>query len=82
VLDAPGEDVCDRLDTAMGMPRKPSEIVLRNIIPEVVEQKKRIEIGCVVESKGSPQMHARTFESRFCFNKSLNGPDRHISPHF
>src|SRR5450755_335131 len=77
VLDGPGEDVCDRLDAAVGMPWKAGEIVLRNIIAEVIEEEKRIEVGGVVESKGSPQMHARAFERRFCFNESLNRPDGH-----
>src|SRR5271155_164457 len=60
VLHRSGEDIRDRLDTAMRMPWKSRQIIRRNIVAEVIQQQKRIEVGCVAETKSPPQMHART----------------------
>ena len=51
VLDAAGEDVGNRFDPAMGMPRKPGEVVGGVVVPEVVEQKKGIEVCRLAETR-------------------------------
>src|SRR5713101_6589255 len=59
------------------MPRKAGQIVLWNIIAEIVQQEERIEVFCVSEAECTPEMHTRTFKSRFRFDKPLNRSDRH-----
>jgi hypothetical protein len=44
VLNASCENVRNRFDTAVRVPRKARQIILRNVVPKVVEQKKWIEI--------------------------------------
>jgi hypothetical protein len=43
VLDSAGEHVGDGLDSPMRVPRKPCQVIFRNIIAEIIEQQKRIE---------------------------------------
>ena len=45
VFDGSGKHVGDGLDAAMGMPREAGQIILRNIVAEVIEQKERVEVG-------------------------------------
>src|SRR6267142_194266 len=78
VLHGPRQDVCDGLDSAVGMPREPRQIVLRNVIAEVIEKEKRVEIGCVAKSERATQVHARAFQGWLGFDKSLNGSKGHI----
>ena len=61
MLDGSGEDVGDRLDAAVRMPRKTREIIFRNVIAEIVQQKKRVEVGSVAEAERAAQVHARAF---------------------
>src|ERR1700736_76233 len=72
------QDVCYCLDSAMRVPRKTRQIVLGNVIAEVVEKKKRVEVGGVAESERAAQVHTRAFECRLGLNKPLDGPNRHI----
>jgi hypothetical protein len=47
------------------MPGKAREIIFRNVITEIVEQEKGIEVGSIAETEGAAEMNARAFESRF-----------------
>src|SRR5207248_2129222 len=78
VVYRPGQDVGDRLNAAMRMPRETGKIIFRDIVAEVIQQEKRIEIVGIPETKCAPQMHARTFESGFRLDQALNRPDRHL----
>src|SRR5437870_6952219 len=78
MLHGSRQDVCDGLDSAVGMPREPRQIVLWNVIAEVVEKEKRVEIGCIAESERTTQVHARTFQGWLGFDESLNGSKGHI----
>src|SRR5579871_4964154 len=80
VFDGPGEDVGDCLDAAVGMPGKAGKIVLGNIVAEVIEQQKRVEIGGIRVAEGAAQVDAGAFEGRLRFNYSLHGSYGHIRP--
>ena len=53
MVDRAGQDVCNGLDAAMGMPGKPGQIIGRPVVAEIVEQQK----GSV--SAVSPKPNAR-----------------------
>jgi hypothetical protein len=59
MLDSSSENVGDRLDSAVRMPGEAGQVVVRNIIAEIVEQKEWIEIGCVSKPEGTTQVYAR-----------------------
>ena len=61
MLDCPGQNVRDRLDPAMRMPRKAGQVILGNLVAKIVEQQKGIVVRGVAESERAPQMHARAF---------------------
>src|SRR5258708_8779602 len=44
MLHAPGKNVRDSFDPAMGMPWETRQIILRHIIAEVVQQEERVEV--------------------------------------
>ena len=54
VFDGSREHVGDGLDPAVGVPRKPGQVVLRPLVAEVVEQKERVEVGRVAEPERAP----------------------------
>jgi hypothetical protein len=77
VLDSPGENVGDGLDTAMRMPGEPGEVIFWNIIAKVVEQKEGIEFMGVPEAKSAAEMDAGALEGGLGLNESLYGSYRH-----
>src|SRR5690242_14911443 len=77
VLHGSSEHVRDGLNPAVGVPREPRQIVLGNVITEVIEKEKRVEVGCVAESERASQAHARTFQGWLGPDESLNGSKRH-----
>ena len=72
MLHSSRQHISNGLNPAVRMPRKTGEIILRNIIAEIVEQKKWIKLFCVSESECSAQMHPRAFQSRLRLNQSLH----------
>ena len=74
----PRQHVSDRLDSPVRMPREAGQIVLRNVVTEIVQQEKRIEVFCVSKAERPAKMDSRTFERRFRFDKPPDGSDRHI----
>src|SRR5262249_9140526 len=77
MLYRPGENIGDRLDPAMRMPRKPRQVILRNVVAEVIEQQKRIEIRRVTKTKGAAKMHAGPFDGRLGADETFDGTDGH-----
>src|SRR6185437_6214524 len=77
MLDGSGQNIRDRLNPAMGMPWESGKIVLRIFVAEIVEQKKRIELLRLSESKGTAQLHPGAFERGFRFNDSFYRSERH-----
>jgi hypothetical protein len=64
VLDSSSQDVRDRFNSAVRMPGEAGQVVVGNIIAEIVEQKKWIEVRCVSKPEGTTQMHARALHGR------------------
>ncbi len=62
VFDRPGEHVGDGFDAAMRVPGEAGQVVGRDVVTEVVEQKKGIEVGSASETKCTAQVHARAFK--------------------
>src|SRR5687768_4335532 len=77
MLHLAGQDIGDRLDSAVRMPWKAVQILLRNIVAEVVQQEERIKLGRIPESESATQMHARPFDRGFRLNKPLHRPNGH-----
>jgi hypothetical protein len=49
----------------MRVPRKAREIILRNIVAEIVEKQKRIEVGSVAETERASQVDTGAFQGWF-----------------
>ena len=53
VVHAAGEDVGDGFDPAVRMPREAGEIVVRVLVPKIIEQQERIEFRRIAEAEGA-----------------------------
>src|SRR5580658_7051480 len=65
MLHGAGENVGDRLNTAMRVPRETGKVILRDIVAKIVEQQKRIELCCVAKPESAPEMHACSLKGWF-----------------
>ena len=77
MFDGPREHVRDGLDPPVRVPRKTGQIVVWDVVAEVVEEQERVSFGRVAKSKSAPQVNARTFKCRLCFDKSFDGSNGH-----
>jgi hypothetical protein len=77
VLHGSGEDVSDRFNAAMGVPGETSQVVLGDIVAEVIEEKKWVELGRVSEAECAAQAHARTFNGRLRYDELLDWSNGH-----
>src|SRR5215467_873845 len=59
VLHRSGQDVRDRLDSTVGVPREACQVILRNVIAEVVEEEEWVEVGRIAKPERAAQSHAR-----------------------
>ena len=64
VLHPALQDVGDRLDAPVRVPREPGQVVRRVVGVEVVEQQERVEQGDLVIAEGPLQMHAGPLDGR------------------
>ncbi len=68
------QHVRNRLDAAVRMPWKTREVVLRPLVPEIIQKQKGIELVGIAESERPVQADARSLDEwlRFCdaFNRS------------
>jgi hypothetical protein len=62
MIDGSGQHVRNGLDAAMRMPGEARQIIVGNIIAEIVEKKKRIEVCCIAETESTPQMYSRALK--------------------
>jgi hypothetical protein len=60
------------------MPWEASQVILRTVIPEVVEEEKRVEVGRVAEAERAAQVNAGTFQGRLGPDEPLNGSKGHV----
>src|SRR5262249_26794353 len=77
VLDVARQDVRDRLDPAMRMPREAGQIVNRMLVAEIVQQQERIEVARVAEAERPAQLDARAFERRLRLDDAFDWSNRH-----
>src|SRR5579863_5230868 len=82
VFHGPGEDVRDGFNAAMWMPGKASQIIRRNVIAEIVEQQKRVEIRGVAKAECAAEMYACTFQGGFGLDKPLHRTNGHVESPF
>jgi hypothetical protein len=74
MLDCARQHVSDGLDAAMRMPGEAGEVIVGNVVAEIIQQQKRIEVGSVAESKRAPETHPCAFQRWFGLNESSNRP--------
>src|SRR5215467_2297596 len=72
MLDRSGEHIGDGLDASVRMPGKSRKIVGWVIVPEIVQQKKRIEFLGFAEAEGTLEFHSCTFKGRLGLNNLSN----------
>src|SRR5580765_4705894 len=77
MLDGSGQHVGDGLDAAVRMPRETRQIIFGNVVTEIVEQEKWVEVRGVAEGERAAQVYARTFHRWLGFDEPLHGSDRH-----
>ena len=71
--------VGDRLDPAVGVPREAGQVILRNVIAEVIEKEKWVEIGGVAEAERAAQVDTRPFEGWLGLDEPLHWSNGHIN---
>jgi hypothetical protein len=64
VFDGSRQDVGYRFDPSVRMPWKTSEVVIRDVIPEIIQQQERIKFGSITEAESAAETHTGTFERR------------------
>jgi hypothetical protein len=69
------EDIGNRLDAPVGMPREAREIVRRTVVPEIVEKEERVELRGVPEPERPPKFDAGAFDGRAGLHDLLDGSD-------
>jgi hypothetical protein len=61
VLDAPSKHIRNRLDSPMRVPRETGRIIVRVVVPEIVEEQEGIERARSAEAKRAPQVDTSAF---------------------
>src|SRR4029453_4803706 len=64
MFDAASQDVCDRFDATVWMPREPREIRVGIVVAKIVEEQKRIEVAGGSEPECPPQRHTGALNRR------------------
>ena len=78
VLHRSRENVGDRLDAPVGMPREAGQVIVRIVIAEIIEQEERVELGRVAEAERAPQVYARAFKRRLGAGELLDRSNGHV----
>jgi len=67
VFNLAKKHIRDRLDPSMGMPREAFEVIRGVIGMKIIQEKKGVQKGNLVESERSLQMNTRSFNGRSAF---------------
>jgi hypothetical protein len=67
VLDIAFQDVGNRLDAAMGVPRKAFDVLIRIGIAKIIKKKKRVKERNFAVSENPPEMNSCSFHRGFAF---------------
>jgi hypothetical protein len=80
MLHIPADDIGNRFDPAMGVPRKAVYVSLRAVRPEIVEQKEWIKQWKLTVTESPSQMHASSFNCGFAHQNLTDfSRRRHLS---
>jgi hypothetical protein len=63
----------------MGMPREAGEVIVGDVVSEIVEEKKGVEVSSVAKAERAAEMDARAFEGGFGFDELVDGSNGHVS---
>jgi hypothetical protein len=77
MIDRASQDVGNRFDAAMRMPRESRQVIVGVVVPEIVQEQKWIEFRGVPESECASQPYAGAFHRGFGLNDALYGSNRH-----
>src|SRR5262249_27527941 len=77
VFDRSREHIGDRLDAAMRMPRKASQIILRDIVSKVIEEKERVIVGGLPEAERAAKMDPGALQGGLACHQLLHRSNRH-----
>jgi hypothetical protein len=78
VFDVTGKNVRNSLNATVGMPGESLEIFRRDIVAEVVQQKKRIELAGAAEAERAAQVNARSFYGWLRLDQAFHGAKGHV----
>ena len=78
MFNGAGQHVGDGLDPPMRMPGKTGQVVARVLVPEVIEEQERIELGGIAKTKSAVQLHAGTFHGRRRVDDALDRSQGHV----
>src|SRR5262245_1164766 len=77
MLHRSSQHVGNRCNAAVRMPRKAFQVFCRQVVANIVEQQKGIEIRRVAETERAPQMYASTLHGRFGLDQAFYGSNGH-----
>ena len=77
MFDGACQNVSDRLDPAVRMPRKSGQIILGNIVAEIIQQQERIELRGAAKAEGSAKVNSGSFERRLGLDEALHWANGH-----
>src|SRR5262249_43123 len=75
-----GKHVGDCFDAAMRVPRKAGQVILRNIVSEIIQQKGGIVIGRLAEAERTPEVYPSALHCRLRGDQFLKRSNRHTAP--
>jgi hypothetical protein len=75
MMDGASEDIRDRLDAPVGVPRKAGKVVGWTLVPEIVEEEEGIKFSGISEAEGAAKFHPRSLNCRSGFYNALDRPD-------
>src|SRR5207249_4529027 len=71
------EHICYRFDAAVRMPRKAGQVIVRDVVPKIIQQQKWVEIRSVAKAERPAQMDTCAFERWLGLDQSLDWPKGH-----
>src|SRR4029077_11622607 len=77
VFDGSVEHIGDRLDAAVGMPRKAGEVVGRAIIAEIIKQQKRVGLAELAEPERTARPDAAALDGGLRLHDAFDRADGH-----
>src|SRR5919201_47548 len=80
MLDVSVEHICDRFDATVRVPGESSDIILRVVRAEIVQEQERVKLRHLAVAESAPQMDASPFDRGLALPDRLDASDRHAHP--